>query len=527
MQIAIVGTGYVGLVTGACLAEMGNQVTCVDADARKLAELERGQVPIHEPGLDQLVHENTKAGRLQFTDDLASAVQAAEVIFIAVGTPPSADGSADLGDMLKVAEGVGQAMTQPVVVVVKSTVPVGTADRVWQTIQDKLTRRGANLEFEVASNPEFLREGSAVHDFMYPDRIIIGTVADNGIGNPADNQADQSDTNSTTAGGGVVKTLFRWIKLIAKPWRSRTKLLTYQTDEQGLSKAPSQQDAPRQLNKRFLNKGQPSWGKLVMTELYSPFAKKQERLQFVGIRDAEMIKYAANAMLATRISFMNEVAYLCDEYGVDVEKVRLGIGSDSRIGPDFIYPGCGFGGSCFPKDLMAMIKMAEYAGLHDTIFEAVARRNEAQQQLLVKKVADWFGDDLTGKTYAIWGLAFKPETDDIRWAPAINIANTLCDLGARVKAWDPQAAEQAREVLVEQEVDFVDDPYLATEGADALLVVTEWRQIRQPDFERLASQLKSRVIFDGRNIYNPQRCADYGLDYIGIGRSSALLANRS
>ena len=443
MQLAIVGTGYVGLVTGACLAEMGSSVTCVDTDEQKLTGLKRGLVPIHEPGLDDLVQKNSKAGRLSFTADLASAVQDAEVIFIAVGTPPKEDGSADLSHMLAVAQGIGQTITQPVVVAGKSTVPVGTADQVRKTIQAELDSRGMSVEFDVVSNPEFLSEGNAVKDFMYPDRIVIGTASGR--------------------------------------------------------------------------------GKRVMKNLYNTFAKKQERLQFVGIRDAEMIKYAANAMLATRISFMNEVALMCDEYGVDVEKVRLGIGSDPRIGPAFIYPGCGYGGSCFPKDMRAMIKMAEKAGLQKTVFEAVESRNEQQQLLLVEKVVERFGEDLAGKTFALWGLAFKPETDDVRGASAITIARALCELGARVHAWDLQAASAASKELTGLAVDYADDPYLTTEGADALLVVTEWRQIRQPDFKRLSEQLKSRIVFDGRNIYSPQMCADCGLDYIGIGRSSALV----
>ena len=447
MQLAIIGTGYVGLVTGACLAEKGNHVTCVDTDAQKLADLKRGQVPIHEPSLDALVRLNSEAGRLNFTDDLAAAVQDAEVVFIAVGTPPNEDGSTDLNHVLAAAQAIGQVITRPIVVAGKSTVPVGTADQVRQTIEAALNSRNAKVAFDVVSNPEFLSEGSAVENFMQPDRIVIGTD-----------------------GGGVTGTV-----------------------------------------------------KQVMKDLYATFVKEQEQLQFVGIRDAEMIKYAANAMLATRISFMNEVALMCDEYGADVDKVRLGIGSDPRIGPAFIYPGCGYGGSCFPKDVRAMIKMAEKAGLQKTVFEAVESRNEQQQLLLVEKVVDRFGENLTGKTFALWGLAFKPETDDVRGAPAITITRALCELGARVHAWDPQAASVASKELTGLAVDYADDPYLATEGADALLVVTEWQQIRQPDFKRLSEQLKSRIVLDGRNIYSPQMCADCGLDCIGIGRSSALV----
>lgn len=444
MKLAIVGTGYVGLVTGACFAEMGNQVSCVDIDEQKLDDLRAGHVPIHEPGLENLVVTNTQAGRLTFTSDLTLAMQDAEVIFIAVGTPSNEDGSADLGYVLTVASSIGQCMQHPIVVVDKSTVPVGTADKVRSAIQTELDQRGESIEFDVVSNPEFLREGSAVKNFMYPDRIVVGA------NNPKSER--------------------------------------------------------------------------VMEELYSAFAKKQDRIQFVGVRDAEMIKYAANAMLATKISFMNEVALMCDQYGVDVENVRRGIGSDPRIGPNFIYPGCGYGGSCFPKDVRAMINMAENAGLQDNIFQAVERRNEKQQLVLVDKVVEQFGQDLSDKTFALWGLSFKPETDDIRGAPAIPIARALCQQGAKIVAYDPQAMHLAKEALEGLAVSYVDDPYAATENADALIVVTEWRQFKQPDFRRLSKQLTAAIIFDGRNIYNPERCADYGLNYIGIGRSSALFS---
>jgi UDPglucose 6-dehydrogenase len=366
------------------------------------------------------------------------------VIFIAVGTPPNEDGSADLTHVLAVATSIGQALQHPVVVVDKSTVPVGTADKVRHAIQAELDNRGATIEFDVVSNPEFLREGSAVKDFLYPDRIVIGTH-----------------------------------------------------------------------NRK---------SERVMGELYNAFSKKQDCIQFVGVRDAELIKYAANAMLATKISFMNEIALMCDQYGVDVENVRRGIGADPRIGPAFIYPGCGYGGSCFQKDVRAMINMAQNAGLQDNIFEAVERRNEKQQLVPVNKVVEQFGSDLSGKTFALWGLAFKPDTDDIRGAPAISIARALCEYGAGVVAFDPQAMNAARRVLDGLDVTYVDDPYKATENADALIVVTEWRQFKQPDFRRLSRQLKSATIFDGRNIYDPERCADYGLNYIGIGRNSALYA---
>ena len=444
MKIAIVGTGYVGLVTGACFAEMGNNTVCVDIDEEKLAGLRQGILPIHEPGLEQMVVSNASAGRLFFSSDLSAAISDAEVMFIAVGTPPNEDGSADLSHVLTVARSIGQEIQHPVVVVNKSTVPVGTADKVNETMQAELDQRGVDIDFDVVSNPEFLREGSAVQDFMYPDRIVIGA------------------------------------------------------------------ESPK--------------SERVMEELYGAFSKKQDRIQFVGIRDAEMIKYTANAMLATKISFMNEVALMCDEFGIDVENVRRGIGSDPRIGPSFIYPGCGYGGSCFPKDVRAMINMAGQAALKDTIFEAVERRNQLQQLVLVDKVVAQFGSDLTGKSFALWGLAFKPETDDIRGAPSITIARHLCERGATVVACDPQAMEVSKEVLAGLEVEYVDDPYQATENADALIVVTEWRQFKQPDLRRLNKQLRSKTIFDGRNIYNPERCTDYGLNYIGIGRSSALPA---
>lgn len=444
MKLAIVGTGYVGLVTGTCFAEMGNDVTCVDVDESKLEDLRNGIIPIHEPGLESLVASNFESGRLTFSSDLAAAMQDSEVIFIAVGTPPNEDGSADLSYVLGVAKSIGEKLEHPIVVVDKSTVPVGTADKVRETIQAELDSRGEQIEFDVISNPEFLREGSAVKDFMYPDRIVVGT---------------------------------------------------------------SSRKSER-----------------VMEELYGAFSKKLDRIQFVGIRDAEMIKYAANAMLATKISFMNEVALMCDQFDVDVENVRRGIGSDPRIGPSFIYPGCGYGGSCFPKDVRAMINMAENAGLTDTIFDAVERRNEKQQMVLVDKIVHQFGADLSGKTFALWGLAFKPETDDIRGAPAITVARALCQRGANVQAFDPQAMDTSKAELGGFNVAFVDDPYSASEGADALIVVTEWRQFKQPDFRRLSKQIKSKTIFDGRNIYNPERCADYGLTYVGIGRNSAHFA---
>tara|TARA_R110002073_G_scaffold37559_6_gene108180 strand:- start:1289 stop:2644 length:1356 start_codon:yes stop_codon:yes gene_type:complete len=442
MNLVVVGTGYVGLVTGTCFAEMGNQVACVDVDQQKLDRITSGQLPIHEPGLDDLVAKNIASGRLTFTSDLTLAVKDVDVIFVAVGTPAGEDGNADLTHVLAVAEQIGNAINAPVVIAGKSTVPVGTAARVKATIQKVLNKRRMSVLFDVVSNPEFLREGSAISDFMYPDRIVVGT---------------------------------------SEPRSQR-----------------------------------------VMAELYSAFAKKEDRIQFVGVRDAEMIKYAANAMLATKISFINEVAVMCDRLGIDVEHVRRGIGSDPRIGSSFIYPGCGYGGSCFPKDVAAMIKMAEDAGLKDTILSAVERRNEAQKQLLVHKIEDHFDGQLKGKRFALWGLAFKPGTNDVRCAPALTIARELVSLGAIVKVYDPAAMADAYCELG-TDVVYAKSAYEATDHADALIVATEWREFKQPDFRRLRRDLVEGVVFDGRNIYNPELCRDYGLTYVGIGRSSVPL----
>ena len=442
MNLVVVGTGYVGLVTGTCFAEMGNQVACVDVDQQKLDRITSGQLPIHEPGLDDLVAKNIASGRLTFTSDLTLAVKDVDVIFVAVGTPAGEDGNADLTHVLAVAEQIGNAINAPVVIAGKSTVPVGTAARVKATIQKVLNKRRMSVLFDVVSNPEFLREGSAVSDFMYPDRIVVGT---------------------------------------SEPRSQR-----------------------------------------VMAELYSAFAKKEDRIQFVGVRDAEMIKYAANAMLATKISFINEVAVMCDRLGIDVEHVRRGIGSDPRIGSSFIYPGCGYGGSCFPKDVAAMIKMAEDAGLKDTILSAVERRNEAQKQLLVHKIEDHFDGQLKGKRFALWGLAFKPGTNDVRCAPALTIARELVGRGAIVKVYDPAAMADAYYELG-TDVVYAKSAYEATDHADALIVATEWREFKQPDFRRLRRDLVEGVVFDGRNIYNPELCRDYGLTYVGIGRSSVPL----
>lgn len=443
MRITIVGTGYVGLVTGACFAEMGNDVTCIDIDEAKLAKLREGIIPIHEPGLDALVAENYQAGRLSFSTRLADTLNESQIIFIAVGTPPNEDGSADLSHVLAVASEIGREMQQPIVVVDKSTVPVGTADRVHAAIAGELEARGVNIAFDVVSNPEFLKEGAAVDDFMSPDRIVVGT-----------------DVESS-----------------------------------------------RQL----------------MHELYAPFSRNHDKLQFMGVRDAEMTKYAANALLATKISFMNEIALMCEHYGVDVEQVRRGIGSDPRIGYSFIYPGAGYGGSCFPKDMRALVAMSESLGLEADMFRAVEARNQRQKTVLMDKIIRRLGDDLGGKTFAMWGLAFKPETDDVREAPALVMIEALLAAGANLRVYDPRAMETARAALADVDMDriaFVAGPMMAVEGADALVIMTEWKQFRQPDFRKLAAALKDKLIFDGRNIYDPAIVANYGLRYVGIGRSS-------
>jgi len=442
MRIAVIGAGYVGLVTGTCFSEMGNQVICVDKDLTKLDQLRLGQIPFHEPGLDQLVRDNSEAGRLTFKSDIETAIEDVELVFIAVGTPAQHDGKADISFILQAAQQIGQAIQEPLIVVNKSTVPVGTADRVRSTIEQTLKDRQKAIDFDVISNPEFLREGSAVKDFMFPDRIVIGTDSD----------------------------------------RSRR----------------------------------------AMEDLYAPFAKKEPRLHFVGVRDAEMIKYAANAMLATKISFMNEVALMCEKLDIDIEKIRLGIGSDPRIGPEFIYPGCGYGGSCFPKDVKAMIAMADEVGVKGDIFKAVENRNKSQKILLVNRLREYLGGSFKDRTIAVWGLAFKPDTDDIREAPAIAMIELLLNEGARINCYDPKALANARNHLGTENISYLDDPYAATENSDVLIVATEWRQFKQPDFRTLAKQLKTKCILDGRNIYNPKRVTDYGLDYIGIGRSRLI-----
>lgn len=452
MDLCVIGTGYVGLVTGACFAEMGNEVWCVDVDAAKIEGLKAGKLPIYEPGLEEIVERNYQEGRLRFTTDLGEAMAECDVLFIAVGTPPLEDGSADLQHVLTVARDIGRRLSRYSVIVDKSTVPVGTAERVRRAIQAELDARGVSIPFDVVSNPEFLKEGAAVEDFMRPDRIIVGTDS----------------------------------------------------------------EAARER----------------MAELYAPFNRSHQRVIHMGVRDAEMTKYAANAMLATKISFMNEIAALCERYGVDVENVRLGIGADHRIGYHFIYPGCGYGGSCFPKDVKALIAMAQAAGVEPEVLSAVEERNAKQKRVLEEKIVARFGEDLTGRTFGVWGLAFKPGTDDMREAPSIPLIEGLIGRGAKVRAYDPVAMDNARRVFPAQWFDegrlvFTRHQYDALEGADAMVLVTEWKPFRHPDFAAIKRLLKTPVIFDGRNQYDPQQLQRLGIAYLGIGRANALAGEES
>jgi UDPglucose 6-dehydrogenase len=444
MKLSIVGTGYVGLVTGACFAEMGNTVTCVDKDTAKIQALLAGRVPIYEPGLPELVEANRRAERLRFTASLPEAMAGSAIHFIAVGTPPNPDGSADLSQVLNVAREIGRHVSADCLVVSKSTVPVGTADQVRSIIDGELAHRGAKLRVEVVSNPEFLKEGDAVNDFMRPERIVVGAGSE---------------------------------------------------------------DAVEQ-----------------MRALYAPFTRSHERLLAMGVRDAEMTKYAANAMLATRISFMNEIAGLCEGLGVDVEQVRRGIGSDSRIGYAFIYPGAGYGGSCFPKDVKALIHMAESNGFAPQVLRAVEARNQAQKQRLFEKIKQRLGAKVRDSTIGIWGLAFKPGTDDLRDAPSVTLIQRLLDAGARVKAYDPVAAEAARRQLPAAwlesgRLELSAHQYEAVANADALALVTEWKPFRHPDFEAMRRLMHLPIIFDGRNQYDPRQVRAAGFEYFGIGRS--------
>lgn len=436
MKVCVIGSGYVGLVAGACFADTGNDVTCADISEAKIEALKQNVIPIYEPGLSEIVERNAQAGRLTFTTDVARAIRDNEIIFIAVGTPQDEDGSADLQHVRAVAETIGDNLNGFKVIVDKSTVPVGTADIVSSIVASRATG-----EFAVVSNPEFLKEGAAVQDFLKPDRIIIGT----------DDQ------------------------------RARD----------------------------------------IMTRLYAPFQRTSERIIFMDVRSAEMTKYAANAMLATRISFMNEIARLSEEVGANVDLVRRGLGSDPRIGNKFLFPGVGFGGSCFPKDLKALIQTGREYNTEMSVLNAVVEVNERQKNRLVERVREVFGDDLSGKRFALWGLAFKPETDDMREAPSIRIVEGLRELGAEVVGHDPIARETAGEVFGDA-ITFADDNYAAADGADALLIVTEWAQYRTPDFQRLKGLLRQPIIFDGRNLYQPQRVAELGFDHYSIGRSPAL-----
>ncbi|MCK9685877.1 UDP-glucose dehydrogenase family protein [Scleromatobacter humisilvae] len=439
MKITVIGTGYVGLVSGACLAEMGNHVLCLDVDPRKIDVLNGGGIPIHEPGLDSVVARNVAAGRLQFTTDVAASVAHGTLQFIAVGTPPDEDGSADLQYVLAAARNIGRLMTDYKLVIDKSTVPVGTADKVKAAIQAELDARGVTLEFSVASNPEFLKEGAAVEDFMKPDRIVVGAEGERAIS--------------------------------------------------------------------------------LLRAVYAPFQRNRDKLVVMDVRSAELTKYAANAMLATRISFMNELALLAENLGADIELVRQGIGSDPRIGYHFLYAGCGYGGSCFPKDVKALIRTASESGRDLKVLQAVEDANDAQKQVLVHKIVKRFGEDLAGKRFAVWGLAFKPNTDDMREASARVLIGELLSRGATVTAYDPVAMTEARRIFGDEpRIGYAENPDEALVGADALAIVTEWKEFRSPDFARIANTLKTPVIFDGRNLYEPKVVRDAGIDYQPIGR---------
>lgn len=437
MKIAMIGTGYVGLVTGTCFAESGNDVVCVDTNEQKINDLKNGIIPIYEPGLDTLVKRNVEEERLSFTTNLEEAVKKSLLLFIAVGTPPGEDGSADLQHVLAVARGIGRSMNEFKIIVDKSTVPVGTGARVRATIQEELDRRGENIPFDVVSNPEFLKEGNAIDDFMKPDRVVIGCE-------------------------------------------------DVRTGE-------------------------------LMKELYSPFVRTGKPIIIMDIASAEMTKYAANAMLATKISFMNDIANLCEKLGVDISQVRQGIGSDSRIGYPFIFPGAGYGGSCFPKDVQALVKMGEQNSYKLQILEAVEAVNERQKKVLFNKLKNRFGADLKNKTIAVWGLAFKPNTDDMREAPSIVLIENLLAEGAKVRAYDPEATKEAQKVFGDR-IAYGKKVYEILDGADALVIVTEWNEFRRPDFDKMKGLLKQPVIFDGRNLFEPKKMAQLGFEYEGIGR---------
>ncbi len=433
MKIAVVGTGYVGLVSGTCFAESGNYVTCVDIDATKVEKMKNGYVPIYEPGLEVLFERNTKAGRLHFTTDLAEGIKDAQIIFLALPTPPGADGSADLSFVLKVAKDLSGIITDYKVIVDKSTVPVGTAERVEAVLLEKLD----HTLFDVVSNPEFLREGVAVEDFMKPDRVVVGTSSEK--------------------------------------------------------------------------------AKNVMTQLYEPFVRQGNPIIFMDERSAEMTKYAANSYLATRISFMNEIANLCELLGADVDMVRRGMGSDSRIGKRFLFPGVGYGGSCFPKDVQALAKSAAESKYDFKILKSVMQVNELQKEILSNKITQYFEGNLSGKTIGVWGLAFKPNTDDIREAPALTIIARLLNKGAIIKAYDPEAMENVKQVFGDK-IQFCNNEYDVIEGADALAIITEWNEFRTPDFDKMKALMRAQVIFDGRNIYDVKTTREKGFYYDSIGR---------
>ncbi|MBR1831852.1 MAG: UDP-glucose/GDP-mannose dehydrogenase family protein [Ruminiclostridium sp.] len=443
MRLSVIGTGYVGLVTGTCFSEMGNDVWCVDVVEKKINDLKNGIIPIYEPGLTEMVINNKNAGRLNFTTDIKEALETSEIVFIAVGTPMGEDGSADLQYVLTVAKSIGENMKRHMYIVDKSTVPVGTAEKVRATVQTELDKQNSALTFDVISNPEFLKEGSAIADCMKPDRVVIGV--------DSDRAAD------------------------------------------------------------------------VMRELYKPYVMNTENFILMDIPSAEMTKYAANSMLATKISFMNEISNICERVGADVNKVRRGIGSDKRIGFSFIYPGCGYGGSCFPKDVQALIKTASEYGYESRLLQSVENVNKSQKEVIVAKVKDYFGCDLTGKTFATWGLAFKPDTDDMRESPAITIINALTAAGAKISAYDPKAIREAKTYYLKdnQNVTYCDNKYEALKNADALILITEWKEFRSPDFYEIKRLLKTPVIFDGRNQYNTKRVCEYGIDYYQIGVRAA------
>ena len=440
MNITVIGTGYVGLVSGTCFSEMGNKVTCVDIDTIKIEKLNKGIIPIYEPGLEAMVLKNVESENLFFTTNLETSLKNAEIVFIAVGTPMGDDGSADLQYVLAVAKSIGKTIQKRLVIVDKSTVPIGTADKVKETIQKQLDIREVTIEFDVVSNPEFLKEGAAINDFMKPDRVVIGA------------------------------------------------------------------DSEYAIEK--------------MKQLYAPFSMSHERFIEMDVRSAEMTKYAANAMLATKISFMNEIANICEKVGADANQVRIGIGSDSRIGYNFIYPGCGYGGSCFPKDIKALKKIASEYNYEAKLITSVEEVNDAQKLVIANKIIKRFGEDLTGKIFGVWGLAFKPGTDDMREAPAIYIVKELVKRGAKIQAYDPKAMSEAKEHYLKgiENVSYVNSKYEALHNADAMVLLTEWKEFRSPDFDEINNLLKLPIIFDGRNQYNIFNLAEKGFEYYQIGK---------